>query len=204
MPPQSFSWQLPASLPHAIAQIRENVRIAAAQGVSWTAVLDNLRPHLTDWWAAFSLYDREQFLRHPRALWEIHRHRAPQDSLDVLESWRKQAGWHWQKGTIKAAGWTGNGVEVRWRDAVQTFDRIVLCTGNSPDPAQNPLLAQMITDGLLVADPLRLGIHTDADGRAHADGLWALGSLRRGTLWESTAVPELSRQCARLAELLRG
>ena len=38
-----------------------------------------------------------------------------------------------------------------------------------------------------------------ADG-APVAGLWTLGALRTGTLWESVAMPELRGQAARLAE----
>jgi uncharacterized NAD(P)/FAD-binding protein YdhS len=50
--------------------------------------------------------------------------------------------------------------------------------------------------------PLGLGFATHLDGRlAAADGLpaWTLGSLRRGELWESTAIPEIRDQAGVLA-----
>ena len=42
-----------------------------------------------------------------------------------------------------------------------------------------------------------------AEGRfAGAEALFAVGPLRRGTLWESTAIPEIRVQAARLGRLL--
>jgi uncharacterized NAD(P)/FAD-binding protein YdhS len=41
-----------------------------------------------------------------------------------------------------------------------------------------------------------------ADGRS-GDVLFALGALSRGTLWESTAIPEIRAQAERLASVLR-
>ncbi|NBV82237.1 MAG: hypothetical protein EBR63_03020, partial [Actinobacteria bacterium] len=70
-------------------------------------------------------------------------------------------------------------------------------------------LAGLVADGSVCAGPHGMGIATDADtgqvhdaqGR-HVDGLYAIGPLRRGTLWESTAVPEISIEARRLATLL--
>jgi uncharacterized NAD(P)/FAD-binding protein YdhS len=53
-----------------------------------------------------------------------------------------------------------------------------------------------------------LGLRTTDNGAVlHADGshsthLFTLGPLRRGDLWETTAVPELRVQAARLADQL--
>jgi uncharacterized NAD(P)/FAD-binding protein YdhS len=65
----------------------------------------------------------------------------------------------------------------------------------------------LIQSGLLCDDPLGLGIPTDPEGRAlrrngkaHANLLVA-GTLRKTSLWESTAVPELRQQAAKVAEI---
>jgi uncharacterized NAD(P)/FAD-binding protein YdhS len=56
-----------------------------------------------------------------------------------------------------------------------------------------------------------MGVNTDAVGGqitsaagSPAAGLFAIGPLRRGTLWESTAVPEIRSQAQQLARLLVG
>ncbi|MFM7082154.1 MAG: pyridine nucleotide-disulfide oxidoreductase, partial [Actinomycetota bacterium] len=69
--------------------------------------------------------------------------------------------------------------------------------------------AGLINDGIACAGPHDMGIATDADtgqlidsrGRLVAD-LYAIGTLRRGTLWESTAVPEIRVEAQRLAALV--
>jgi uncharacterized NAD(P)/FAD-binding protein YdhS len=76
-----------------------------------------------------------------------------------------------------------------------------------------PASGEAFLDGLLragiaQADPFGLGLRTAGDGALIAsDGtvstrIFTLGSARRGDLWESTAVPELRVQAARLAERL--
>ena len=61
-------------------------------------------------------------------------------------------------------------------------------------------------------DPLRLGLDVDLDGAAlAADGRGAevggspihvIGPLRKGGLWETTAIPEIRRQAADLAGVI--
>ena len=81
--------------------------------------------------------------------------------------------------------------------------------GTGPDGdvrrVADPLLDQLLATGTARPGPLGLGLATD-DGRLLADredaeGLpvWTLGALRRGELWESTAIPEIRAQAAELA-----
>jgi uncharacterized NAD(P)/FAD-binding protein YdhS len=71
----------------------------------------------------------------------------------------------------------------------------------------HPILRPLLDSGVLWGDDLGLGLHTDADGRAlsargqaHSNLLIA-GTLRKSTLWEPTAVPELRQQAAAVAAM---
>jgi uncharacterized NAD(P)/FAD-binding protein YdhS len=69
------------------------------------------------------------------------------------------------------------------------------------------LISQLLTNAHISADPLGLGVKADTDGRLQHDGqhwphLFAIGSLLRGTLWESTAMPEIRQQARHLADQL--
>ena len=84
---------------------------------------------------------------------------------------------------------------------------VINCTGPGAHTRQttHPILRPLLDSGVLWGDDLGLGLHTDADGRAlsasgvaHANLLIA-GTLRKSTLWESTAVPELRQQAAAVA-----
>jgi uncharacterized NAD(P)/FAD-binding protein YdhS len=70
------------------------------------------------------------------------------------------------------------------------------------------LLKQMLEAGLVRSDPLRLGLHVDADGalidrggKAAAD-LFALGPITKGAFWEIIAVPDLRIACEAMAARL--
>jgi uncharacterized NAD(P)/FAD-binding protein YdhS len=86
-------------------------------------------------------------------------------------------------------------------------DRLVACTGPGLDvtAAPDPLLRALLAAGRASPDPLRLGLRATARGVVlDAAGipderLRVLGALRRGELWESTAVRELREQAATVA-----
>jgi uncharacterized NAD(P)/FAD-binding protein YdhS len=70
------------------------------------------------------------------------------------------------------------------------------------------LLDVLCASGAVRPHPLALGLDTcgdgaqrDAHGRA-SETLFAIGPLRRGELWESTAVPEIRAQAQTLARRL--
>jgi uncharacterized NAD(P)/FAD-binding protein YdhS len=56
----------------------------------------------------------------------------------------------------------------------------------------------LLDAGLAAPGPLGLGLATDPDGRC-SEGVYALGALRRGELWETTAVPEIRVQADAIA-----
>lgn len=87
---------------------------------------------------------------------------------------------------------------------------LVNATGPAADitASPDPLLRHLLSSGLAVPDPLRLGITADATG-AMLDGsgiandrLFTLGPPLRGQLYETTAIPEIRGQAARLASCL--
>ncbi len=88
--------------------------------------------------------------------------------------------------------------------------RVVNCTGPETDlrRVDEPLVEQLLHGGQAMPDPLGLGLQsTDrgeligADGRA-SDRLLLVGPLRKGLLWENTAVPELRVEAEQMARYL--
>jgi len=70
---------------------------------------------------------------------------------------------------------------------------------------RSELTRALLSRGLCVTDELGIGLRCDPDGavvdaqRGISDRLFTLGPLRKGDLWESTAVPELRVQAERVA-----
>ena len=84
---------------------------------------------------------------------------------------------------------------------------VVNCTGPVGSIAADPLLTRLAQSGLVRPGPAGLGIDTADDGRILGtlpDTLpfLAVGSLRRGNLWESTAMPEIREQAYDVARIV--
>jgi uncharacterized NAD(P)/FAD-binding protein YdhS len=100
-------------------------------------------------------------------------------------------------------------VSVRQRrggSATLEVARVVNCTGPEADfrKKRHPLVVNLLERGLVRPDALGMGIEVSADGAVldaqgtPSDRIFALGPVRKGGLWETTAVPELRGQAAAL------
>lgn len=196
-------------------EVRGAVRAAEAAGQDWRQVIDGLRPHIADLWQALPLRERERFLRHARAFWEVMRHRmAPEVGAEVRQA--MDAG-VFSAAAARVLGARGalDGVTLTVRRrgesaaVVLEFDWVVNCTGpgSGRDIGLPPLVTGLIDAGCLEADSLGLGVRSDPEGRALVEGrviedLVVVGSLRKADVWESTAVPELRLQAAQAADAI--
>jgi uncharacterized NAD(P)/FAD-binding protein YdhS len=97
-------------------------------------------------------------------------------------------------------------VQVSQRGAIATLlaDLAVDCAGYAPD-LQQSLLRDLISQGLAHTDAHGLGLVVDQNGAVKdasgcpRPGLFALGPLGQGSLWEITAVPEIVAEADRAA-----
>jgi uncharacterized NAD(P)/FAD-binding protein YdhS len=89
-------------------------------------------------------------------------------------------------------------------------DLLVNAAGPSDDlsVSGDAVVQQLLAAGDVVIGPHRLGLGVDRAGRAlgrgtgPTPGLWLIGALRRGTEWETTAVPEIRIQAGVIADRL--
>jgi uncharacterized NAD(P)/FAD-binding protein YdhS len=89
----------------------------------------------------------------------------------------------------------------------QAFDGVVKCTGPLGDLSrtQDPLLRRLLASGYLRPDRWALGADVDSQSRplnlrgAATPGLFAVGPLTRGRLWEMTSVPDIRLQAPKVA-----
>jgi len=191
-------------------EIRRSVARACAQGMDWRQVIDGLRPYLTEIWRALPAPERRRFMRHLRAFWEVVRHRTAPSVADNVRLAREAHVFTTAAARVVAARGDADGVKLSLctRGAssplTRKFDWVINCTGPGSGQGLPPLLANLVNDGLLEADPLGLGVLSMNDGRARAHGrvfddLLLVGTLRKPDLWESTAVPDLRVQAAQAA-----
>lgn len=196
--------------------VRRAAKTLLREGHDWHAAIDGVRPHATAVWRAWSAADRAYFLRLLRPFWEIHRHRAPSMLLEAIEQECTAGTIEIISGSIHALrAHSEHDAEVLVRTGRDTLRplsaaRIVNCAGPSMSIGEtlDPLLGSMLRNGLVSADGLGLGLRTEGDGAlVRADGtveprMRLIGALRRGDLWETTAVPELRAQALAIAASL--
>jgi uncharacterized NAD(P)/FAD-binding protein YdhS len=203
--------------------IRREIAATVEAGGDWRSVVDALRPQTQALWAALPLVERRRFLRHARPYWDVHRHRAAPHVAaliaEMVQSGRLVVHAARLVSAVDRPGRIGGPrptaeVTIRERksgaELVLTVERIVNAIGPGGDvrTSGEPFLESLLRSGIAQADPFGLGLQTAADGALiGADGtvstrIFTLGSPRRADLWESTAVPELRVQAARLAERL--
>lgn len=189
------------------------LREASRREDDWRSVVDGLRPHLATLWNDLSVEERARFLRHARGTWERVRHRMPPRVAERMTSLEHEGRLQRVVGRIRAVD-TGVNNDPRLElersgctSAPLHADLVLQATGLDTDVRRTShmLIRQMLTNGHILPDPFGLGCMAETDGRLHHEGgpwsrLFALGALLRGTLWESTAMPEIRQQARQLAD----
>lgn len=199
----------PLTADQIAAFLRSQVEAARAHGVDWRNVVDGLRPVTQSIWRRLDVPERERFLAVHARDWEVRRHRMAPEVADRIRGYRRDGRLTLVGGGIAGVDGRGPRIDVllpALPDRVLA-DAVVNCTGPLTDLAcsTDPLLRAMPTRGLIAPDPLRLGLDATPEGRvvgadgAVVPGLFAVGPPRKGSLWESTAIPEIRAQAAEVA-----
>jgi uncharacterized NAD(P)/FAD-binding protein YdhS len=207
----------PARSATTARSILREIRKQAAAAGGWHAAVDALRPHINALWARASERERQRFDRHLRFYWQIHLHRMPQEAATKIHSMRWGGRVLNHSGRIVEAR-VENDSRLRVRVALRggrddlslEVARVINCTGPSPNPRDWPpsLIRDLLEAGIVRIDPSGLGLLTDNDGAligrdsAQSNVVFTLGPMRRGTLLETTAIPEIREQAAGLARRL--
>jgi uncharacterized NAD(P)/FAD-binding protein YdhS len=214
--PMFWNEHSPKSARGLLRLVREQVREAQGQGIDWRGVINSLRTVTPRIWQSVPEAEQRRFLRHLRPYWEVHRHRAAPEVARLIadEMLSRQIQLH--AGRITNYRESGHAVEITYRHRRSgeeyrlLVDRVITCTAPETDcrRLQDPLLASLLTRGMVRPDPLFLGLDVSADGALIdedgmiSESLYAIGPARKGSLWESTAVPEIREQARRLVEHL--
>jgi trehalose-6-phosphate synthase/uncharacterized NAD(P)/FAD-binding protein YdhS len=196
--------------------IRDEIERGAKEGVDWRAIMDALRPHTQRIWKSLNLAERRRFIRHVRPYWESHRHRAAPAVLKAKEAMISRAQVVALRARITGITESADCLEVSLFDRVKRSEvkfrvaYVVNCTGPECNyyKLKAPLVVNLLARGLIHPDPLYLGLATAPNGALlnylgnPSETIFTLGSVMRGMLFETTAVPELRVQAKELAEKL--
>ncbi|MCW2867005.1 MAG: hypothetical protein JWR20_1193, partial [Marmoricola sp.] len=177
----------------------------------WRPAVDGLRPVTAQLWQGLDEGDRRAFLEHDARDWEVHRHRMPPATARRLDELLGTGGLVRHRGTVTAVRGCPQGLAVDLSDGTTLrVAGVVGCTGPVGELAASPLLHALARTGLVRPGPSGLGIDTRDDGRItgvlpSTMPFHALGALRRGNLWETTAMPEIREQAYDVARaVVRG
>jgi uncharacterized NAD(P)/FAD-binding protein YdhS len=195
--------------------VRAAVRDADARGGEWRDVVDALRPHVQGIWQSLGETEQRRFVAHVARYWEVHRHRLAPEVARTFDALLANGTFRVTRGRLVGFAETDAGVDVSIRTPERTLEvvrvgHVVNCTGPRYGivGADEPAIDSLTAAGRARPGPLGLGLDVDdrgavldAAGRA-STVLFALGALRRGNLWESTAIPEIRAQAADLATVL--
>jgi uncharacterized NAD(P)/FAD-binding protein YdhS len=195
-------------------RVRQEVRDHSDQ--DWRSVINGLRPVTQALWRGLPAGEKRRFLRHLQTFWDLHRHRMAPEIAEIIAGLQSSGQLVVRAGRVLSAKEQHRGADitVRERRTGQELTipvaRIINCTGSSFEvgKVRHALLSQLLDGGLIRPDPLGLGLDVAESGRCIGrsgditPAVYALGTLCKGTLWETTAIPEIRTQAAELARLL--
>ena len=199
----------------SLAELRRvidtHIERTVAETGDWRAALDGLRPVTAQLWNGLSEEDRRGFLAGHARTWDVHRHRMSPTTAERLARVTTSGRLQRHTGTVTDARPVPGGVAVTLSDGQErVVAGVVNCTGPVGTVAADPLLVGLGRTGLVRPGPAGLGIDTADDGRVlgvlpASMPFYALGALRRGNLWETTAMPEIREQAYDVARaVVRG
>ncbi|MFJ5104785.1 FAD/NAD(P)-binding protein [Streptomyces sp. NPDC088554] len=174
----------------------------------WRTGMDGLRSLTSTLWQQLPVPDRSRFLAEDLRLWDVHRHRMAPATAAALDAALDAGSVTISTDEISEAVALPDGLRIRLASG-RSLDvgAVVNCAGPPAAPAEadDPLLQGLLGSGTGRQDAVGVGLDTREDGRlctSRREGLpriWTLGALRRGTLLESTAIPEIRQQAEDVA-----
>jgi uncharacterized NAD(P)/FAD-binding protein YdhS len=180
-------------------------------------VVDKLRPFTQRVWQNLTVEEKVRFCRDYRTRWNVTRHRIAQSIHERLTSAIASGKLHILPGRIRGMSGSGSRVQVVVEKSSAGKEHMTLeagwvvnCTGpqESYKDSKGALYQNLFDRGLVQADELDMGIKVGPNFRVVDGGgyvsefLLAVGPMLKGSLWETTAVPELRIQALRVAETM--
>lgn len=191
--------------------ITDHLALSAQRHGDWRPAFDGLRPVTAALWGRLTDCERATALRESASCWNRHRHRlAPQIGTQI-DQLVQQGRLRIRPGEVRTARATEVGLIVELDDSSDLqVDAVVNCTGQETElwRIPDPLIAGLFESGCARPGPLGLGLDTNPDGQlldragVAVPGLYTLGAPRVGSLWESTAIPEIRSQATAVSRAL--
>jgi uncharacterized NAD(P)/FAD-binding protein YdhS len=197
------------SLVHFFNQQRKELSEA-----QFLLTVDSLRPQFTLWWQGFSLQEKRMFLSRFRHFWGIIRHRIPADIAEMMRKERASGLLEVRAGKIVSTQLQGDHLNIQFQSGEVTFlDQFtcfINCTGpeTSVEQMSNPVIQELLVRKWIEPDETLQGIQIQTENLQVISSsplpIYTIGNLCKGTLWESTAIPELRSQAKLIAKGILG
>ena len=209
--------QTPISLLELVHLFNQEVKTLRKFGVSPEPIIDAFRPNVPKVWHQFSEEEKAKFMGRFRHIWGVARHRIPFVSYDKIMKEQINQLLEILAGKLVELNQSNEGNKVTlWDKRLKNNKEFIVgsvinCTGPETKIAAttNDLLKQLLVDRMISQDSLHLGLRANTKTfrtinakNQENECLFAIGSLLKGELWESTAVNELKNQAKELAVLL--
>jgi len=209
-PQAPWTWRIPPTdvAPTAVAVFRWLKNETRAAGEVWRSVVDALRPLTPQLWQRLPAVEQRRLLRR-HTLWSIHRHRMAPEIAAILAQLRSAGRFEVvaAQEIVAMRGLAGLRVRFRRRYATtpETIKAARVFNGTGPDYRlqSDGLLHWLDAHALVQPEANRLGLVLNGDGSvrsAFGRQLFAIGAPLFGSLFETTAVPELREQARLVAE----
>ena len=199
-----------------VALMEDHCARLRADGMNPALVVDKLRPFTQRIWRNFSVAEKQEFSRDYRTRWNVVRHRIPPVVAAQIETAQNEDRFQILKGRLRDVRGDGERIHVTIDSGNGLHPHhlvvglLVNCTGprEALTDAPDALFRNLFERGLVRPDELDMGIEVtpdfaviDQEGQP-SGFLFAIGPLLKGTLWETTAVPELRAQTYQVAQAL--
>ncbi|KAB8071155.1 FAD-NAD(P)-binding-domain-containing protein [Aspergillus leporis] len=183
-----------------VKQLENDIGAAQAGQVEWQAVLRGTAPVIERYWNSLSTKSQHLFMEKLFSPWMRYRHGMPiqnaQKILDLLK-----------KGQLRVT----QGDRVQWDGTFKAQTSaglleapyVIEATGQECqlDRIDSPLIQSAVEKGLLKPHPVG-GVAVDFNSLRASPGLYAMGSLTRGTHFYVSAIDRVAAHAARVADAL--
>lgn len=191
-------------------ELRRAAEAWEAEGGSWQAVVDSLRPRMQELWQGFPLREKKLFFRRLFTFWNVHRHRMAPEIGVPLHDAIGRGEVVLRQGNIRNVIEREGKAEIAFsHDNEITYEQVAAafyCIG--PDYraiTASPMLEKLLQARLIEPSETGYGILVNESLRAYADEnktIHAIGNYVLGELLETTAVPELRREAVMISRSL--
>ena len=183
----------------------------ANAGDMWREAVDGLRPITGAMWQRFSTDERAEFLAIDGSWWSRRRHRIAPEVADQVEAEIKSGRLTVVKGKVVRVTVCEDQVDLELENGqAYSGDYLAITIGRVYE-LTDPLTMNLLKSGKTSRGPLGMGLAVDVstglllrvDGTSFPQ-IYAVGPLRSGEAFESTAIPEIRKQCSALAKRMSG